>query len=95
MRKQELDHRYEPDFVYSDDLYKEIHFGQLYNEFKRCILEINKMKHHYSKNSFSKEQIKNFCDPYIRKLERNLRSMHSRLMILTEHHIERIQEIDP
>jgi hypothetical protein len=82
-------------FVYSDDVYKEIDFSQLYKEYVKVKKERQKYKLLKSKGRFTPQQLKKYVDKYIAIIERNEREIYERLRDLTEAHIDRIEEAEP
>ena len=82
-------------FVYSDDVYREFDFQQLYNEYVKTKKEKQKYRLLKSKGSFSQLELKRYVEKYMTIIERNEKEIYKRLIQLTEDHIDRIEEIDP
>lgn len=81
-------------FEWSDDLYSEINFLQLYNEYKKIRKERQQFKLLRSKGSFTEAENKKYVDKYIQIIERNEGGIFQRLIDLTEDHIDRIEGIE-
>mmetsp|Transcript_42256 Transcript_42256/g.64780 ORF Transcript_42256/g.64780 Transcript_42256/m.64780 type:complete len:228 (-) Transcript_42256:509-1192(-) len=56
---------------YSDDLFREISYGQLFEQYVKCKKERQKYKLLKSKSAFSELDLKKYVDPYISTVERN------------------------
>lgn len=83
------------DVLYSDDLFAECSFNQLFAEFIRMKKERQTYKLLKSKGSFSQTEERKYVASYIQILERNERSLGRRLQQLTDAHIDRIDDIEP
>jgi hypothetical protein len=83
------------DVLYSDDLFKECSFNQLFAEYIRMKKERQTYKLLRSKGSFSQNEKRKYVDQYMQILERNEQSLGRRLQQLTEAHIDRIEDIEP
>ena len=59
------------EMVLSDDLYKEISFAQLYEEYCRLKVERQKIKLQKSKGAFTDLDLKRYVEKYIASIERN------------------------
>jgi len=84
-----------PEFVFADDVYQELNFKQLYNEYKKLKQEKQRLLAQKSKSRFTPLQLKKYVDDYILIVERNEAAVYKRLITLTDSHIEAIHEVDP
>ena len=58
-------------FVYSDDLFFELNYGQLYRLYQNGKKEKQRIKLQKFKNTFTQREQVDFVDPYMKILERN------------------------
>jgi len=79
-------------FVYADDLYYEVNFGQLYKLYNDTKKDKQKYKLLKFKGQFSQAHLKQFVDPYIEMLERNQNDMKERLNEFVEMHQDKLQK---
>lgn len=83
------------DYIYSDDIFNEFNFKQLYNELKKIRQEKQRMLIQKAKNRFTALQLKKYVDDYIAVIERNERAVYKRLRKLTDEHVEMIEGVEP
>lgn len=84
-----------PEFVFADDVYQELNFKQLFNEYKKLKQEKQRLLAQKAKSRFTPLQLKQYVDDYILIVERNEAAVYKRLRSLTDAHIEAIHEVDP
>mmetsp|Transcript_14014 Transcript_14014/g.23808 ORF Transcript_14014/g.23808 Transcript_14014/m.23808 type:complete len:888 (-) Transcript_14014:196-2859(-) len=95
LRNQKSQRDYVLSFSYSDDLYCDISYDQLHQEYVRVKRERQMYHLLKMKGRFTQDQIKKHVDSYITIIERNEQSIRRRLVELCNSHIDRIEEIDP
>jgi len=83
------------DYIYSDDIFNEFNFKQLYNELKKIRQEKQRVLIQRTKNRFTALQLKKYVDDYIAVIERNEHAVYKRLRKLTDEHIEMIEGVEP
>lgn len=81
-------------FVYSDDLFFELNYGQLYRLYQNGKKEKQRMKLQKFKNTFTQKEVAEFVDPYLKILERNQEQLFIRLRELAEEHEQHLAEDD-
>lgn len=67
------------DYIYSDDIFNEYNFKQLYNELKKIRQEKQRMLIQKAKNRFTALQLKKYVDDYVAIIERNESAVYKRL----------------
>lgn len=73
-------------FVYSDDIYFELSFGQLFKKHKQYKKDKQRYKVEKLKGIFTSNEIKLYVDPYIGILDRNIKASWEKIMELVDIH---------
>jgi hypothetical protein len=71
-------------FTVSDDVLKEINYGQLYKQYLQTKDEMKTYRAMRDRNQFTDEQLDQYINPYLDILERNLTETYSRLMAMAQ-----------
>lgn len=79
-------------FVYSDDIYFELSYGQLYKRHKQYRKDKQRYKVEKLKGIFTSQEIKLYIDPYIEILERNIKASWERILELVDIHDQMLSE---
>lgn len=81
-----------PEVSLSDDVLKEINYGQLYKQYLQSKAEMKSYRALRSNNSFTDEQLDKYINPYLDILERNLTETYSRLMAMAQNQLDMSQD---
>jgi hypothetical protein len=79
-------------FVYSDDIFFELSFGQLYKKNKQYKKDKQRYRIEKLKGIYTSVEIKQFIDPYIKLLERNIKASWDRIIELVDIHEDMLSE---
>jgi len=82
-------------FVYSDDIYYEQNYGQLFKNYKEIKKTKQRFKMHKFKGTFTQAEKRLYIDPYLKILERNQAHVYVRIMELVAMHEELIIQENP
>jgi hypothetical protein len=82
-------------FVYSDDIFFELSFGQLYKRNKQYKKDIQRYKIEKLKGVYKAKEIELYIDPYLTILQRNAKASTDRIMELVDIHEDMLLEEVP
>lgn len=80
--------------TFSNDIYQDLNFSQLYIELKKTIFEYQRLKYLIKAGRYTQHQLDKYVNKYVNLVKRNQKNIYNRLLWLSEQHIDRIEGVD-